>query len=362
MGMTSDDPERGAGILLQIDRMVSKPAEPSAQRFVAAKRDALMPFAAVAGGVIAIALCAALSFAALDRLVGATAADPYEYTAGEGNVLHQYRQELEHRARQKDAEVLVVLRQLEDLQKENADLAAVTDHALSARQADIRGEIDARLAQEKAALEASSAAACRRAGAPRCAEGATRGGIAGRAGAPAPGDRKHGDRPAQPPGRGHVGRARGARAPQRRGRAPRPRGAQGRRSGRSGGAGAGLRARGRLRFPVDPGPHRAPGLSGRRRSRDAGPQDARRPPRRRLAGGAGAPGDRPGHRVRPRPVRGRPCSRGPRAGGPGGPDGRPRRPGHGEDRSHRDVHRRAGVARGSCCASAVRIPSRARRS
>ncbi len=154
----ADDSQHGAGILLQIDRMVSVPSAQSAPPPVAAKRDLAMPLAVVAGCAIAVAVFALLAFRAHDRLVGAMAVNPYEYAAGEGRVLRQYRQDLEQRARQKDAEVLTILRQLEELQKQNASLSTLAEQAVSAREAVIRREIEARLAREQETLESASAA------------------------------------------------------------------------------------------------------------------------------------------------------------------------------------------------------------
>jgi hypothetical protein len=121
---------------------------------VARRSDRLVPLAAAAGAVAAIAAAAVLASIGLRHEVGDMALESYGHVSGEGRVLQQYRQDSERVIRQKDSEVRSVLRQLEELRKRSAGLSAVVEKGLDIKESQLSEQVDLQLSRERAQLAA----------------------------------------------------------------------------------------------------------------------------------------------------------------------------------------------------------------
>jgi hypothetical protein len=126
----------------------------SAPPAVARRSDHLVPVAAAAGAVAAIAVAAVLASIGLRQEVGDMALESYGHASGEGRVLQQYRQDSERVIRQKDSEVRTVLRQLEELRRRSEGLSAVVEKGLDIKESQLSEQVDAQLSRERAQLAA----------------------------------------------------------------------------------------------------------------------------------------------------------------------------------------------------------------
>ena len=94
----------------QIESMVSRPARPVPTPPTSGRKDHTLPYVVLAAAVVSIVAAALIGAGVFRRRVDRMGLDPYGFASGEGRVLAQYRKESEERIRQKDAEILAILR------------------------------------------------------------------------------------------------------------------------------------------------------------------------------------------------------------------------------------------------------------
>jgi hypothetical protein len=151
-------PEEKAELESVLERMIIAPTDKHYGP-MPEKEDSRLPWLVLSGALLVVGVTLLIALAGVDRSLSRLVLDPDVISSGEGRVLEKYRQESEVRIRQKDAEILNILRQMDRLERQRQSLELLTRAAIEQREQKIRDEMAAELAAERAKLRAEGLSA-----------------------------------------------------------------------------------------------------------------------------------------------------------------------------------------------------------